>query len=384
VSLDGNLSDFSVLETLQVIGQQRKTGTLAIHSGHRRYELRFVEGQLAGAQAPRPEDPDPLLEALVGLGWCEASEARRLRTLHSGAELAGAVRQACLLSDSLWRELEHRVLQATLDAILLWDRGRFSFSPSGAIPPSEGTWNVDQLLLETMRRLDEAVDLKAGGLTPTRVLRPTGEPMLPPKEDADPSEAANAAVERAVWQKSDGRQTLGQIISSIGLSEWDVLSCARALIDRGLLRLESGPPTMAPEGLTDLPRPQRRPALYAAALSIVFLALGLGWGVQRMGAATRAAQTAHSSERAAFDRERALREAREIFRIRIGAYPQSPGDLVRERIWPSERSRDLDRTSSVPEPDPQDQRPGSTCLEADTIQRDASSRSSQTAAGASS
>ena len=58
VGLNGNLRDFGISEVFQLIGQQRKTGTLRVREGTREMELHFDEGRIitaapAGASATR-------------------------------------------------------------------------------------------------------------------------------------------------------------------------------------------------------------------------------------------------------------------------------------------------------------------------------------------
>ena len=70
VALHGNLRDFGIAEVFQLIGQQRKTGTLVVEGGQGSIFLAFDEGRVVrggpmGARAER----EPLGPQLVRAGY---------------------------------------------------------------------------------------------------------------------------------------------------------------------------------------------------------------------------------------------------------------------------------------------------------------------------
>lgn len=128
MSLSGNLNEFSVLETLQLIGQQKKTGTLEVVSARHRRTFQFQDGGLLGCFADRPEDPDPLLEGLVALGICEIRQARSWRGAGAHLDLE-ALRERCGLEESEFANVRRLLIQGAVDSVLLWDHGQFCFTP---------------------------------------------------------------------------------------------------------------------------------------------------------------------------------------------------------------------------------------------------------------
>ena len=350
MSLRGNLSDFSVLETLQLIGLQRKGGTLEIVSGKERRELHFVDGALIGCRATCESDPDPFLETLVGLGRIEAFEARRIR--------AGALRLNRDLLDCLLEETRltpetllaaHRLaLQGCLDRVLLWNRGRFVFHPGAPQTGSIEAWNTEQALLETMRRLDEAAALRSGEIGPETIPMPVGpEESLPSSEEIDPEESPG--LERAFLARMDGRRSLREVGSLLGVADYDLFVTARSLHDRGRIRLVSA---RVREG--DAPPLIRRarsrgPTYIALLLPVGLLLGGIGLQVHRWTRdLMRPSQEASLRRRSDLEREEAVRLAVEVYRNREGRYPVGLRDLIDERIWPEERSRDLEIFTYTP------------------------------------
>lgn len=344
MALNGNLSEFSVLETLQVIALQQKTGTLYIESGRQRHGLHFREGRLIGCQPVNPTDPDPFLDCLVGLGQVGRDEERRIRMLAAdqGVDLWRQITNSVKLEAETLEETRSLVLQGVLDRILLWNRGHFEFD-AGPVPPASGPpWNVETALLESMRRLDEAADLKAGGFPLTAVAEVAGESTLERSPDAETH--VPVALERAILSRLDGRRSLGEIVGDIGVAEYDVLSAIRELRNCGAVRLD----TRSSRGsvtqiLIEQPVRLRNPAL-AAFLGVSLIALTVsGVQVHRLTARISSPRAqAAAQHRAEVDTRTALGQALEIYEQRNGRYPASLGELVETSLWPADTRTQLD------------------------------------------
>jgi hypothetical protein len=223
-----------------------------------------------------------------------------------------------------------------LDRVLLWNKGHFEFD-AGPVPPASGTpWNVETALLESMRRLDEAADLKAGGFPLSARARAVDPPAqaIPP----DPETSIPAALERAVLGRLDGRRTLGELVEQLAVAEYDVLTAVRELRNRGLVRLDTqSSASHVTQILIEQPIRLRNPAL-AVFLMVSFLLLTItGFQVHRLTAgviaprADAAYQLRETTTEAA-----AVRDALEIYRQRAGRYPERLDALVDARIWPTD------------------------------------------------
>jgi hypothetical protein len=343
MSLNGSLSDFSVLETLQVIGIQKKTGTLEVESGRRRCQYHFGEGSLVGFRSSYPEDPDPMIESAVGLGLCSTVEGKRIDTLRARGDADSELQKACNLGGELWDEFRDLILQGTLDRVLLWERGHFRFIARSPQEEAGSPWSVEQLLLESMRRLDEAADLNAAGIT-RHVSPHAGQPF---RFVDEPGEAA-AVVERALLRRSDGRASLGELADSFALADYDVLTAARSLRDRGLLRLDGRKREQSEQILLQLPR-RRGGSLASAGAALALALLGipaLGWGIHSLARNQIAPPLRLAcAQREDFDRGFALRTALEMHRLRSGAYPRELSELVQRGLWPRSRAYDFRRYS---------------------------------------
>ncbi|MCA9728628.1 MAG: DUF4388 domain-containing protein [Candidatus Eisenbacteria bacterium] len=345
MALSGNLSEFSVLETLQVIALQQKTGTLYIESGKKRHGLHFRDGRLIGCQPPNPSDPDPFLDALVGLGQVGRDEERRIRMLaaQQGVDLWRQIGNSVHITEETLEETRCLVLQGMLDRILLWNKGHFEFD-AGPVPPASGApWNVETALLESMRRLDEAADLKAGGFplnTRARVV------STPPAEavEPDPENPIPAALERAIMTRLDGKRTLTEVVEQLGVAEYDVLTAVRELRNRGLVKLEAhGAGGHVTQILIEQPIRLRNPSL-AGFLVVSFLLLAVtGFQVHRLTANVLSPRVDHAHRtRTQTIESFAVRDALEIHRQRHGVYPAHLDALIERGLWPGSRKSALD------------------------------------------
>lgn len=330
MSLHGNLRDFSVLETLQVIGLQKKSGVLEIESGKDRCALHFTEGCVVGCAPLAPSDPDPFVRTLCGLGLCELADAQRL--VQDASELAQVVADRCGLDGETLRAIRTLALHATLERALLWHRGEFRFSADVVRPGATGD-SVDQILLEAMRRLDEAADWKATGCSLDAIprLHDAGSAFMSKAEDP-----SDRLLERALLRHVDGRCSLRQIADLLGVSEWNILRAAQALQTADRIRISSARRPAEPQQLLLVqPRATRRGA---AVVLILVLTLGCGalglFAGQVTATFTRPRQAEAARQRRAFDDERAIRTALELYRMRAGEYPSDLMVLAESGLWP--------------------------------------------------
>lgn len=342
MSLSGNLNEFSVLETLQLIGLQKKTGVLEVTSSRRQRTLQFQEGRLLGCYADRAEDPDPLLEGLAAIGVCEIRQARSWRGAGVQYDLE-ALRGHCGLEAEEFYAVRRLLLQGTIDQILLWDQGQFCFTPALPPLPNPSPLNLEEILLESMRRLDEAVELRNGGLPPQAVPHAVDGPRR--MEEAEVEEPHLRWVVEAVFRRCDGRQTLKRIGAELGLAEYDLLSAVATLRRLGRVRVVTrGRGEGALEPLLEQPRRLPNPAapLYAALLLLSSLALG--WSAHQVSRGVTGFENGRALQaRGRFETERSLRHMLELHRLREGRYPEAMPALIPAGLWPAEGKREFER-----------------------------------------
>lgn len=163
-AIRGDLQSFELLNVLEFLRMQEKTGTLVISAPAGVGMLRLERGMLIGGSAPRLKRLGEVLvrRGLISRGKLDAALAR-MRQLSSGAE-GGNEPDACTLAAVLLRErmlgekelaeVSFRMILHVVRQINQWREGVFAFhpAPDTAFPLR---FNVQEVVLDLMRLEDE-------------------------------------------------------------------------------------------------------------------------------------------------------------------------------------------------------------------------------------
>jgi hypothetical protein len=229
-ALTGNLEAFGVAEIFQLIGQQRKTGTLDVSHGDQTLRLAFDGGYVVWAR-PVGKDGTSTGERLVrcGLLTQERLEELRVESEVSARPVPVLAVQAEDVTSEAAGQIEEMLTHETIFMLLRWSKGSFDFSaqPVKHDCPPEKLLAAEQILMEGLRMVDEWQTFAA--------LVPEGEtifernPALDLREREVAGEAKNsrASVDR-VYGLVDGRLTAQRIID---LSRLGLFDATRALAE---------------------------------------------------------------------------------------------------------------------------------------------------------
>lgn len=196
----GANEQFGIAEVLQMVSLRGRSGRLLLIGETAQAALEFARGQVTGGD---------LLPPVPTLDLAEFSPEQRRQAIHAD-------------------------VQRTLIEVLGWNSGRAAFYPDDSRPAPELTFDVDMLLLDAVRMLDEWQE--TGGGLPS-----SGECLVwadtPPAGGALPTE-----LERRIIALCQGRVSLGEIARRLHVPDVEVLKAARALLDRRFVhRLEDAP-----------------------------------------------------------------------------------------------------------------------------------------------
>jgi len=318
--IQGSLRDLSVLETLQLIGTQRKSVTLKLQEGGARIDLHFQDGLLVAIESVEPGRREPLIDTMVALGHISPAEALPLieQVRDARRNAWQALRSVSRIERETCEAVYRAVTEATLDRVLLWDRGHFSMHPLAAVERVfDPGISMDSLLLDAMRRLDELAAWKQGEIPPTLV------PCIPGGGElvitSDP-------LRRAVSKQTDGRRTIQEIVDATGLGEYDVYETITTGILEGWLQILDRPAQEKPvqSGAREVLR--RSPVIMGLVAILVVVAMS-SWIDRRLAV-----------DRGLWDQARAqweegdLRRLIEVYRFRNGAYPSDLASLQTEGL----------------------------------------------------
>jgi DNA-binding response OmpR family regulator len=185
--IEGNLAQIPLVDLLQILAVNRKTGRLAVERENERAEISLAEGRVV----------DAVMGPVVG-------------------------------EKALWRLLTRR-------------EGQFAFVP-GAAPAAERIERkLEELILEGLRQADEVAALLPALPLPTDLVERAVHPAeLPP---------GLHPVTEEVLRLLDGPRAFGEIVDRCKGSDLEAMRAVSALLERGFARRREGaapPPEAAP------------------------------------------------------------------------------------------------------------------------------------------
>ena len=297
MALKGTLGDFALTDILQLIGLQRKTGTLVLRRNGEEVVLGFEEGAVVFAERAGRNLEQRVGQLLVRTG--KLTDERLQEALAIQQETLQRLGHILLERewidrDTLRKQL-HLQITDTVYELFRWEDGEYDFLPADTIE-----WDrelvqpvsCDSLLMEGARRIDEWPRIQRVIPRPDIVLIPTraatellagisddGEvrgtvydqdidfgfikdPLLDEEAEEGPR---LARAELRVLRWVDGVRTVEEIAELSELGTFEASKILASLVERGLL-------TRAP----DLPRGGERTApgwLRSAGMARLFAAL---------------------------------------------------------------------------------------------------------------
>lgn len=155
----GNISHFSVFMVLQLLASYGKTGLLELEDNEEKAVIYMKDGCVEAISVPRS---DHLLGArLVKNGYLTQTDLRKIilsASLRDQKEYLGVtlMKSGRVDKDAMVRVLEEQTYENTLE-LSNWVQGTFRFvvPRKPVVLPVTPHINVQHLLLETSRRLDE-------------------------------------------------------------------------------------------------------------------------------------------------------------------------------------------------------------------------------------
>jgi len=313
---------------------------------------------------------DQLLGTLETVGFLSEEEAKKIRGRQKKdlRSLPEILRQSGVIEIREFQILLRERIEEIVFPLFRSRRGRFSFT-QGKTRSSEWNLNdplsVEPMILEGLRQSDEWPMLKrrvgsfqeipkrqvafgekkrGGGVCKAWALRrwraksgdnPTTANDLSDVDVVSTDEPSLSSAEKMIYNKVDGRRSVGEIISTMPLSDHSASKAFLTLLDRGLIRFDREKKQIGKERDADA----RGEGLIKGALVLV----GVILFVFTVSLTTRPQQITWvqgSLERGLaptfrlfnhYQRERVLR-AIEMYRMEHGAVPPGLSNLVQEHL----------------------------------------------------
>jgi hypothetical protein len=225
MALQGNLRDFSVTEVLQLLGSQKKTGSLRLDWNSERSVLYMLEGRIVSTREAGLAADDSLLRFLVKVHRLSDEQRRGLQSLHreSSRDLEDLlVNGRYLDGEEIQSYLERQILN-DLTGLVRWENGNYRFDPKNVWPyPPRVRLSMEGALIEAARRVDEQKRFMGVFKDPYELL---GVRDLP-----DPDEPLTEE-EKDLFGIIDGQHTVTEIVDAAPLTEYEAYEALHRMLE---------------------------------------------------------------------------------------------------------------------------------------------------------
>jgi hypothetical protein len=160
MALEGTFKDFHVADIVQLIGLQRKTGTLTLEGEEDTLAIAFQDGAVTWAQSTRVPWEQRMLQVLEARGLVTAAQLQEaLNAQKEGKQKQSVVlAEKGILQKKDWDAVLAREVEEAVFRPFRWSTGRYRFAPEGSVGVAEGKigpLGAENVLMEGIRRVDE-------------------------------------------------------------------------------------------------------------------------------------------------------------------------------------------------------------------------------------
>jgi hypothetical protein len=351
MALEGNVRDFGLSDILQLIALQKKTGMLSI-TGEHSMVIYFREGLVISTRDRRKLAEDPFKDYILKYGFISAGEMDRIQQIQTETNLDLT---DILISEKKFSDDELRIIfadqiQETIQEILTWPRSQYKFIIGSQVlqgVSSFGSFKVEGLLMESMRRIDEFPELER--------IFPSENTIVKRFPATAEGEVQIEELEDSIYNLLDKPMSIAEIAPKARMSRFNTYEALKNLLEKGLLQIIEVEKSAEPDvrEIDDGDEAPRRRLPFPAIAAVLALAASIaigemavprilppGWGLLRRGAIREAgiaigatvAPTLGALESRLL--EAAVREALEEHYAVKGAYPSGLETLVANGFMP--------------------------------------------------
>jgi len=358
MALQGTLKDFGLGDIFQLIGIQRKTGVLTLESAEDSVSIKFLEGQVVGADTKRRSVEELLGNVLVRTGRITAAQLpEALRIQRRTLQRLGfvLVKIGMISEDDLIEALRVQSLQI-IYRLFRWRHGAYSFHGVEDLEYDDQHFvpiSAETILMEGARMIDEWPIIERRIQSDRTVFRRTdaadelvvsadsivdrdidldlgleGVEGTAGMEERKSDPPRLSGEEREVLFLVDGTRTVEEINDLSSLGEFDTYRILSELLTRNLVEeVRRGPVNPSVVGRREFRYLNRLFRLGLGAVLICLVALGLSrlrtspyvpWRTQAVQAASQQLRLYASQARL----ER-IEAALQVFYLDRGMFPDS-------------------------------------------------------------
>jgi len=351
MALEGTIRDFGLPDIFQLIGLQRKTGTLTLAKDKEAetVTVTFENGMVVMADSSARRLEDRLGNVLVKQGKVSRERLEEALALQKQTlqRLGHVLLAASAITAHDLREALNIQISQIVFRVFRWRDGSYQFTPADSVDYDRENFSpmsTDFILMEGIRMVDEWPIIEKKIPSFDLVFRPAVDPGLVDvaaggaEPAARPAAGASARIrltpeEERVFRKLDGTRTVQGVIDATGGGEFDVCRTLFDFLNRNLIVPVGHGETKAreEEGRASA---SAAPVYVAGALALVLAAAGIAVnGGRPFAVAGLPAALPRSYEllQDGMTRSRLVRLSRaiEAWRATSGSSPATLEDLVR-------------------------------------------------------
>ncbi len=238
MGLRGDIKDFSILEVIQMLGMQSKTGVLTVQSGTQKARVFFVNGNIARVEPDRSEHRMLMGEMLIAHGkltreqLAEALEEQK----GTGRFLGEVLLKKKLVSKEDIQQVIQKQIYETIYQLFQWKEGTFEFEP-GEVPKDLKilpSLSLDQLLLNISWMTDEWQEIEKVIPTMEMVFEKIPEKVTEAEDKKKRGDLT--ADQKLIYELVDGHRTVREIMEKSLMGHFETCRILSELLKKGLIR----------------------------------------------------------------------------------------------------------------------------------------------------
>jgi len=280
VALHGDLKDFGIAEVFQLIGQQRKTGTLVVEGDGESIFLAFDKGCVVrGGPVGLRSEREPLGPQLVRSGYLTREQLENLQreSERSARPLSDLLLASGLIEAGTLDEVQHLLTKETVFDVMRRKNGQFHFTAEHVAhnTKKENLLGAEQILMDGLRMLDEWQTFANIVPSPDAIVTRTGDLESVRSLTQGDSRSRLAQAERVV-QLIDGRLSVRRVIDLSRIGTFEATRALAELRQAGVIDLVAAPRQTRRSEARQARRIRVLPLLRTALATVLpFVALGL-------------------------------------------------------------------------------------------------------------
>ncbi len=352
MGLEGDLKDFKVLEVIQLLGQQGKSGVLRMwRKKGEEGEIFFSEGKITHATSNRGKEENILGEKLVMTGIISRGdlEAALVGQKKSGRYLGEVLVEGGMADEQAILNALYAQIHEVIYDVFYWKEGKFKFESLSVtqFPKVAVQLSIEEVMLNILRMVDEWPEIERRVPSPYMVLQQTEilkEQGIVLEEDRD-----------VIYRLVDGKRSVQEIVELSLLGKFVTLEILDDLMEGGYIEtVDIKRPHVSVKLKPGLEVLKQRPVPFAYGLGVIIalVLLFVSFSQFNFGFLWRDLQGGGYSHKGYLEkvREERVEWGRKVFFLELGRYPEDTSELVAAGILSEEdlKGEDVRRESTKP------------------------------------